>query len=370
MTAHRCLPPSPLALALPLALPLGLALFSVGCRQPPPAEAPPPRVPVAVHEVTPTTFRPSVRLLGRVEPAARVELRADAAGTLAYPPRFDRGLRTGAAVRRGELIFRVESPPAALAVVEAELQAEAAEAEVERSRQGVEGGFVSSATHTKNEIQARLARERRADARAALERLEVRAPQDGVLRVASPLPPGSRVDPSQTVAELAADGSLRVEAWASADDLERLATGLTVHLLDPGDGRVVGRGVVTELARSVDDGGVARVVVAVDDDLGMPRVGDGVEVDALLAERTDVLTVPDRALLVHGGVSTVFVLETAGDAFRAASRLVVPGGRHEGRVEILDGLEAGDRVAVEGAELLADGLLAVDVDRERQPWER
>ena len=352
-----------------LPLLLLLALLSLACRQPPPQEPPPARVPVAVHEVEAAAFRPSVRLLGRVEPAARIELRADVSGTIAYPSRFAGGLRTGETVRAGELVFRVDSPEVELAVVEAELQSEAAEAELERSRQGVEGGFVSTATHKKNEIQARIARERLDNARNAVERLEVRAPVAGVLRVAQPLPTGSQVDPSLRVAELAADGDLRVEAWASADDLARLETGLLAKLEDPQDGREVGRGAVAELARSVDDGGVARVVIGLEDDLGMPRVGDGVEVEVLLPERADVLTVPERALLVQSGVATVFLLEPAGDDFRAASRLVLPGGRHEGQVEILDGLEAGDKVAVEGAELLADGLAAFDVDAERQPWE-
>lgn len=348
---------------------LALALLPLACRQPPPQEPPPARVPVTVHEVEAASFRPSVRLLGRVEPAARIELRADVGGTVAYPARFSGGLRTGETVRSGELVFRVDSPEVELSVVEADLQSEAAEAELDRSRQGVEGGFVSSATHKKNEIQARIARERLANARAAVQRLEVRAPVAGVLRVAQPLPPGSQVDPSVRVAELAADGDLRVEAWASADDLGRLETGLLARLEDPQNGQEVGRGAVVELARSVDDGGVARVVIGLEEDLGMPRVGDGVEVEVLLPERADVLTVPERTLLVQGGVATVFVLERAGDGFRAASRLVLTGGRHEGQVEILDGLEAGDKVAVEGAELLADGLGAFDVEAERKPWQ-
>lgn len=352
-----------------LAVALCVAILGTACQPPRQKEPPPARVPVTIHDVEATPFRPSVRLLGRVEPASRVELRPDASGTIAYPPRFAGGLRTGEPVRRGELIFRVDSPDVALRAVEAELQSEAAEAEVERSRQGVEGGFVSTATHKKNEIQARIARERLANARAAVERLELHSPVAGVLRVTEPLPPGSQVDPSIVVVELAADGDLRVEAWASAADLARLETGFLAELQAPTDGRVVGRGTVAELARSVDDGGVARAVIGLEEDLGMPRVGDGVEVEVLLPERLDVLTVPERALLVQGGVATVYLLETAGDGFRAASRLVLPGGRHEGRVEILDGLNVGDRVAVEGAELLADGLMAFDVERERKPWE-
>ncbi|MDA8021059.1 MAG: efflux RND transporter periplasmic adaptor subunit [Thermoanaerobaculia bacterium] len=341
----------------------------VACQPPPQQEPPPAQIPITVHEIVADSFHPSVRLLGRVEPAALLELRADAAGTVAYPARFSAGLRTGESVRGGELVFHVESPEVTLAAVEAELQAEAAEAEVERSRQGVAGGFVSTATHKKNEIQARIARERLSNARAAVARLEVRAPVDGVLRVAESLPRGSRIDPSHVVVELAAEGDLRVEAWASAADLSLLETGLAVVLLDPKGGRMVGRGVLAELANSVDDGGVARVVIGLGDDLGMPSVGDGVEVEALLPERQGVLTVPEESLLVQGGVATVYVLETAGDGFRAASRLVVPGGRHQGRVEILDGLEEGERIAVDGAELLADGLRAFDVERQRKPWE-
>lgn len=361
---------------LRLSLPaLSLLLLLLGACEPPPAPPPPSaEVPVRTEVVEAETFRPALRLLGQVEPASRIALRPDVGGEIRYPERFAGGLRTGEQVRRGETLFFVADPSRRLALEEARLQAELAESELERARLGVQGGFLPESDLKRAEIDARLARERLEGAAADVERLEVRAPVSGVLRVDQRLAPGSRVGTATVVAWITAEGDLVVEAWVAASDLERLAAalsegagpggGVPAELLERGSGdggaTLVGRGRLAELAREVGAGGVARAVIDVTEDLGMPQVGDGVEVELLLPPREDAVTVPERALVVHGSVATVYVLDPLEHGYRARSRQVIPGARHGGRVEILDGLSPGETIAVEGAELLADGMTAVD----------
>lgn len=345
---------------------LALLTALAGCGEVAEETPEPARVPVRSEVVAPAPFRPRVRLYGKVEPAARLSLLAPATGRVRYEPRFSGGLRTGERVREGEELFRVENERLRLQHAEAELALRGAETELDRARRGVEGGFLPTAELKRREIDADLAQERLTSAKNELERLRVRAPGDGVLWVERSIAAGSEVEAGALLAEVAGDGTPRLEAWATTADLERLERGLEVECLSPGSDKVVGRGRLSEVARRVDAGGTVRLVVTVGEDLGLPPPGEGLELFVLLQERPAALTLPEEALLVDGGVAAVFVLEASGSDYKARLRPVRPGSRAGGRFEILDGVRDGERVAVAGTELLADGQLAVEAEEDTQ----
>jgi RND family efflux transporter MFP subunit len=340
---------------------LGLA-WVVGCAEVDVPTPEPAKVPVRSQVLEPTSFRPSLRLYGKVEPAARLQLLAPAAGRVSYEPRFANGFRIGERVTAGESLFRVDNEALRLHHVEAELALRGAEAELERTRLGVEGGFLAAADLKRREIDTDVARERLASAIRELERLQVLSPGNGVLWVEKRIAAGSEILAGTLLAEVASDGKSRVEAWATTNDLQRLERGFEVECLAPGAGKVVGRGRLSEVARQVDARGTVRLVVTVDDDLGLPPPGEGLELRVILSERLAALTLPEEALLVDGGVAAVFVLEPSGSDYKARLRPVRPGSRSGGRVEILDGVSEGERVAIRGTEFLADGLLAVEAE--------
>jgi multidrug efflux pump subunit AcrA (membrane-fusion protein) len=65
-----------------------------------------------------------------------------------------------------------------------------------------------------------------------------------------------------------------------------------------------------------------------------------------------VLVVPSTALVERGQLTAVYVVD---DQAIARLRLVTAGTRHADRVEILSGLDASERVVVEGASRVSDG---------------
>lgn len=340
----------------------GLVVLAAACgevREPP---AQPAKVPVRSELVRTSSFRPVLALYGTVEPASRTEVRPLESGVLTWAPRFAAGLRTGERVRQGETLFTIGNEELDLAHTEAELDLSAAEAELERAERGVDGGFLPEAELKRREIAAELARERLKSLVRRLERLEWTVPRSGVLSVDRVVPGGTEVAAGTVLAEIAGDGRPRVEAWATTSDLQRLELGLEVDCRMPGSDSVVGRGALAEIAGEVDRGGTVRLVVTIEEDVAMPPPGEGLELDVRLTERAAALTLPEEAVIVDGGVSSVFVLEPSGSWYKARLRPVRPGSRSGGRVEILDGLRAGERVAVEGTELLDDGLLAVEAE--------
>lgn len=328
-------------------------------------ELPPPaKVPVTSEVLEEAPFQARLRLLGQVEPSSRLDLHARESGRLRYAPRFRSGLRTGERVRAGELLFEVDNEDVRLSLAEAKLSAQAAEAELERARRGVEGGFLAEVEVKRREVEMALARERLARAESRVDELRHGAPMGGVLEVDTVLAPGTEVAAQTFVARLTGDGAPVVEAWAAASDLERLTTDQNVECRAPGTGELLGRGTVREIGRGVDRMGTARLVAQIDEDFAMPAPGEGVELEVLMPARDAALTVPQEAVIVEGGASRAFVLETSGSDYKAQLRIVQLGLRHAGRLEVLGGLQAGERIAVRGAEFLADGLLATEAEGE------
>jgi hypothetical protein len=105
------------------------------------------------------------------------------------------------------------------------------------------------------------------------------------------------------------------------------------------------------------------VVVAVES--GAFAIGQGVELEVELARSAAALTVPQEALVGLGSSTAVYVVERRHGAIDLLARLqtVKTGARGAGRVEIVEGLRAGDRVVVSGIELLADGAGVVEAVR-------
>ncbi len=82
-----------------------------------------------------------------------------------------------------------------------------------------------------------------------------------------------------------------------------------------GGGEVRGEGKLAELDHFLDQDGLARGLARIDQDLGMPRPGSGVEAEVDGAELHG-LAVPEAAIVRRGGVATLFVLESRGAGYR------------------------------------------------------
>lgn len=345
----------PLAGAVPL---LALLLLA-GCGEPGGPAEPAPPAPVVTAVVERADFTPALTLLGEVEAAATAEVVAAVPGRLRYPPRFAAGLPTGERVAAGELLARVEDAEVELALAEARLARRSAEGELERQRRAFEAGVVPEARLDAARAEAELAALRLEGAEERARRLAIRASAAGLLVVARPRPPGAPVAAGEALAEIALDGPARVVAAAPAAERHSLRPGLTAELRPPGGGPAVAAE-LAEVDPVVGPGGALRLVLAAR--AGVPAApGEGVEVRVLFDTRRQALTVPAAALAVGGGGSAVFVVERRFDHLQAVRRPVTLGARGDGLVEVLEGLAGGERVVVEGASLLADGAMVVDV---------
>jgi RND family efflux transporter MFP subunit len=323
-----------------------------------------PALPVKLEKVERVSFQPTLTLLGMVRPAGEAQVVIPVAGRVHYPARFRDGLSSGVQVRAGEVLARVDNQDAEQGLAEARLRLEAANRELARYQRAFESGVVPAAQLAQYKAEADLAAQRLTAARERRSSLDLRSPVAGWLLVERRLPPEGEVQAGTALARIASGGAPKVEARAAAGDRGRLHEGLGVRFVVAGsDGSVgsagiAGRGVIREISPVVDAGGTIAVVAEVTEGTALPAPGEGVEVQVELDRREQTLTVPEEALVVSEGGSALFVAEGS----TARRKTVTTGGRAGGRVEVLSGLSPGDKVVVDGAALLSEGVRVTAVE--------
>ncbi|HRQ64852.1 MAG TPA: HlyD family efflux transporter periplasmic adaptor subunit, partial [Xanthomonadaceae bacterium] len=189
---------------------------------------------------------------------------------------------------------------------------------------------------------------------SALEQLEVRAPAAGlVIRERNfwgeLTEPGQVVFPGMAVARIPTPGAIEARLWVPEADAAGLAIDQRVELrLDALPQRVLHGRVssVDTVASTRDRQSPVKyfgLTVRFDEvDEHIMRVGNRVSAEVIVAERRATLSVPVQALLEDGDGRWVQVMNGRNTERRAVSI----GVRSTTRVEIVDGLKPGERVAL------------------------
>jgi RND family efflux transporter MFP subunit len=318
-------------------------------------------VPVRLEVVKSSDFAPTLTLLGAVRAARTIPVEAVQGGTLVYSRRFAGGLQTGVRVTRGEVIAELRNDAVRFDREQARLRMEAANAQFELARRSFDQGLMSSAEFNQAKLQADLARTQHAASTTQSARLTIVAPESGTLVVTKPIAGGVDVAARTLIAEIASGGAPIIECSVAAGDRASLRPGLAAKFA--GDGRAR----IAEVAGVIDTTGTARVVATIESG-AIPPPGTGVELQVELDRRSDVLTVPEEAIVAASEGPAVFVASSSAEGFRSFWRVkripVELGGRSGGRVEVTSGLRDGERVVVSGADALSDDAIVSDAEGE------
>ncbi len=307
--------------------------------------------PLAV-EVAPVTRGPAIEAVyatGAVEPSVMLPVAPRSGGRLASLQADE-----GAAVKKGQVLARMESPDLAHTVDEMQARERLAQTQYERTRDLVAQKFMSPAEldRTRTELDAAQAALKRAQAQLDYNLLV--APANGtVLRRDGEI--GQFIPAGQPVFTLACCAPLRVSAEVDEEDIVRVDVGQKVVLRGDALPDRVFDGTVAEITPKGDP--VARsyrVRIDFADPAGVAAAGvlTGMTMDAniVISRREGVLLVPNRAL--HG--DKVWVVEDGALHERKVRR----GFAGTERTEVLSGLAEGDSVVVSDVEGSREGRRA------------
>jgi multidrug efflux system membrane fusion protein len=208
--------------------------------------------------------------------------------------------------------------------------------------------------------QMALARRTQLDSKIAQADQAVRSAEilRGYTQIAAPfaglitektVEPGSLAAPGAPLLTLEREGAFRLEASVEESKVAAVRLGQPVTVMLDALGRPI-QGRVAEIAPAIDPG--ARAFIAKIDLPVAPELRSGLYGRAIFSFGTrPVLAVPAAAVTERGQLSSVFV---AG-AGRAKARFVTLGQKAQDRVEVLSGLDSGERVICPVTAGLSDG---------------
>jgi membrane fusion protein (multidrug efflux system) len=257
----------------------------------------------------------------------------------------------GRPVQKGQLLIALDASVNAAEVLQAKANLALAETNYRRTTELEREKFVSSNAKDQALNGLRVAQATLALAEARLAKTEIRAPFAGVIGIRQ-VSVGDYVKEGQDLVTLEDISSLKVDFRLPELLLTDLKRGQTVEVAsDAIPGRTYAA-TLEAIDPLIDQNGRAVILRArLKNTDGQLRPGMFVRTRVILAERPRALTVPEEALIPVGADQYVF--RVAAD--KATRVKVKTGLRRDARVEIIEGLQAGDLVVTAGQLKLRDG---------------
>lgn len=352
MSSHRNLQRAALALA-------SVVLSACGAKS---AESTAARAVLTVELISPAkeAWPDVITASGEVAPWQEAVIGSEIAGVRLDEVRVN----VGDVVKKGQLLARfnedsLEAELARLRAVVAEAKANLAKAEADKARADKmkeidalsEQAIQMYATQVSvAEAQVDAARAARDAQKLRLQYARVVAPDDGVI--------SSRTATVGSVGMLGAElfrlvrgNRLEWRAELPAEALARLKPGATATLRTPGGETVTGT--LRQVSPTVDRGtrnGIAYVDLPKESGLTAGLYLNG----RFTLSAREALTIPESAVVLRDGNRYLMKV----DAQSRVQEIKVATGRRQGdAIEVLEGLEAADRVVKSGGAFLADGDL-------------
>ena len=295
--------------------------------------------------VEPQAFTETIGAIGTVV------VRAGHAASLSAPAAGRVGkvfVTTGQHVSPGQTLVELDQAPFQAALASAEAALSAAERANEREQRLAQEGIVPRKEAEQAAADLARARSDAVAARRAKQLSVLKAPISGVVTGMSATI-GASVDPAQPLVEIADPSALDVLLGVTPSDAARIRPGAKVQLSagQSASGEPLGIGSVVDISGTVDTATRSVAVRVRAPTTRRPlRIGETVFGQIETGTRPAAIVIPADALVPEGDGFKVFVVDAQSIAHE---REVKIGARSAAGVEILDGLEPGERIVTYGA---------------------
>lgn len=339
-----------------------LSLYACGEALEPTADTAksPQAVEVTVQELQPQVWQTTVNTFGVVEALEEVNVAAELSGTVSAVH-----VNEGDSVQAGQLLLELDPQKREFAAEQAQQQVQHAEAELkearlklQRRRNLAEQETISEEVLDSAQLAVDLATAGYQQVLSSAQMAEreladtrIFSPTEGLVDIRA-VEVGEPVQVGASLITLQAVQGLRVQTWVSEADIVRVRAGDPARVTVSG---IAGR----EYAASIEWVGVnadpatgnfpVKLILAGDTDALRPGMTASAELQSISVP--DALLLPEAALVDRNRRRVVFVVENG--IARLREPLLAAG--FSNRLQILEGLVAGDQVVVAGQALLLDG---------------
>jgi membrane fusion protein (multidrug efflux system) len=310
-------------------------------------------VPVSVEELIPGSIEEFITATGTVDASMEVTISAETGGeyVLLDNPSTGRPFALSDIVPKGTKIIRIKNQEQenTIGINSRRLTLETTRLEYEQQKSLFDKGGVTRLDLSQAErsfIDAQYAYE---NAVISLAKLSITAPFKGVI---TSLPYYSRgVDVAQGVelVSLMEYSSLLLEVSLPGKELGRVAAGQPVRITNYTLPEDTLSGTVTQVSPALDSASRSfKAMIEVGNPELKLRPGMFVKAEIVVARSDSAIVIPKDVIQVKQRGKTVFIVQKGA----AQERLITTGLENPGWVEVLEGLEANDRLVVRGFETL------------------
>ena len=171
------------------------------------------------------------------------------------------------------------------------------------------------------------------------------------------VPPGTLASPGMQILKLAKIDPIRIQASVAEKDLPQIQVGSVVIIEDPKNNKQPVEAVVTSVFPLADLKTRTSIVEAVIPNKNMRFVpGDYIRMSIQTGSKEEAITVPEHAVVSSDQQQAVWVVKNGS----VERRYVTTGSTGSGRIEIVEGLKAGEQIVVQGLADLRPGASIVE----------
>ncbi|HHH43405.1 MAG TPA: efflux RND transporter periplasmic adaptor subunit [Gammaproteobacteria bacterium] len=315
---------------------------------------PQPPATVASTQVKVQSWQPYLRAVGSVEAIRGVFVTTEVPGQVSKIL-----FESGREVQAGEVILQLDD-----SVDQADLdgliaQQKLAQLQFERNKKLLKDRSVSRSDYDTSRAQLDSARATVAAKRATIRKKKIRAPFSGQLGIVQ-VNPGEYLSPGARIVPLQALDAVYVDYALPERHFSEVHVGQPVQVeVQAWPGQVF-VGAIAAINPGIDPGTRSvRLRAKLDNPEHRLRPGMFAEVRTGLPKRDGVLTLPRTAITYNPYGESVFIIREQDGAQVVQRRRVKTGAVRSGRVEIVEGLQAGDTVVAAGQVKLRNGQKVV-----------
>lgn len=315
-----------------------------------------PPVPVTTQAVTPVTWKPGIDAVGSAIAVQGVDLAVEAGGLVRQ---ID--FKASDLVESGQMLVHIDddSEKANLAAAQASLAL--ADAEAKRARTLNQRGVGATNTLESATAQVESARAQVAQVQTALDAKKLSAPFSGVIGIPR-IEVGQYVTPGTTYATLQNLDKMHVDFSVPEQQIGSLQLGRSVSVQTEVGG-FSAAGTIIGIEPQVDSNSRMILVRAeVSNPSGQLLPGQFLRVRIDLPTEDNVIAVPQTAVSSTLYGDSVYVVEPVEGAeeWKATQLFVTLGRRSDATIEVVKGLEAGQKIVTSGQNRLSNGAKVIE----------
>ncbi len=332
-----------------------VAVVAIGCRPGEVIEPPDMKAPVRVGDVVRDSIEAVVKTTGTLKAKEQAVLLAECEGRFVMGVNAAGGrLDEGDNVEAGQLLAELKNPElvATIALDARREELGHAEKALERAKKQLDQGIIAEADVEPLRTAATTARYAYEVAVAQLAKLDIRSPVAGKIVKLAEIVDGDRVQPGTEIATIMNYRTIIAEVNIANSDFFRVKVGQHVRVNNFALKGEQFTGEVTTVRPTADQQTRAfKGEITIANHEEQLRPGMFVQAEIVVARHEDAVVVKPELVLTRNNKPVVFIVEEE----KAVAREVHTGIETRDGVEVINGIEPGDVLIVEGFETLRDG---------------